>query len=145
MSCHTKRNPAQQNDLAVTLDYFCALQESADALPSHLIWLPADREQQGLATIADWLTKSMAKGSSATFTGPRLQQLGMRIAGAEEQGPGARNWVWWPAVLPERAVKMHSFRHGAELLLGREDCRRVSALWQRGRTVTGIVRHAGVC
>jgi hypothetical protein len=96
-----------------------------DALPSYLIWLPIDREQQGLATIADWLTKSISKHSSSTFTAARLQQLGLRVVGAEDCSPGARNYVWWPGVVRERALKMHSFRHGAEMLLAREDCRQV--------------------
>uniref|UniRef100_A0A383VNP4 Uncharacterized protein n=1 Tax=Tetradesmus obliquus TaxID=3088 RepID=A0A383VNP4_TETOB len=114
-------DPALPTDNSPTL----VKQESAEtaALPSHLIWLPADREQQGLATIAEWLSKSMAAGSAAAFTAALLQQRGMRIAAAAERTPGARNYVWWPAVLVEGALKMHSFRHGAELLLGREDCR----------------------
>jgi hypothetical protein len=106
------------------------LQDSTGAadLPSHLIWLPADREQQGLATIADWLTKSMASSSSSrSFTAASLQQQGLRVAGAEDRGPGARNYLWWPGLLPEQGLKMHSFRNGAELLLARDGCRKVGA------------------
>jgi hypothetical protein len=33
--------------------------------------------------------------------------------------------VRWPGVVRERALNMHSFRHGAEMLLAREDCRKV--------------------
>ncbi|KAF6265148.1 hypothetical protein COO60DRAFT_1692358 [Scenedesmus sp. NREL 46B-D3] len=127
-----------------------AHQAASGVLPSTLIWLPPDKEQQGLAFIADWLTKGVAKGSSVSFTAARLQQLGMRIVGAQARSPGARNFVWWPAVLREHALETHSFRHGAGLLLGRQDCRRVRGVphrllqqqqQQRSRVVLRSCRH----
>jgi hypothetical protein len=104
--------------------------DSSDTLPNHLIWLPSDREQQGLTTMADWLNKSLDKHSSSSFTASGLQQLGVRVVGAEDRSPGAQNFVWWPGVVRERALKMHSFRHGAEMLLAREDCRKVGSAFE---------------
>jgi hypothetical protein len=102
---------------------------STDTLPSHLIWLPFDREQQGLTTMADWLNKSLDKhSSSSSFTAAGLQQLGLRVVAAEDRSPGVRNNVWWPSVVGVQALKMHNFRHGAEMLLAREDCRKVSGV-----------------
>jgi hypothetical protein len=98
---------------------------SNDALPSHLIWLPFDKEQQGLTTMADWLNKSLDKHRNSSFTAAVLQQLGLRVVAAEDRSPGARNYVWWPDVVGEQALKMHNLRHGAEMLLAREDCRKV--------------------